>query len=183
VQSDDDNLWDVERYGVLLYRAKIRDAGSGDPRRRADQLRKAMRDPRGIRAWLNVRRKIAGADGDQIIWRALFALYGIPDEWSWADKCEWLAARLAHELFPRCQALWKPHGGGPSQKRQADMAERKRKLREEWEAYLPGMKSELQRAKLFMKDEKHKEACAAAGLTSPKAFVQAMKQISSGTPR
>jgi hypothetical protein len=164
--KDDDNLWDVdERRGVLLFRANIRGTAT------ADQLRKAMRDPRGIRAWLNVRRKKASAEEEALIWRALFTLYGIPE-----GEYQWLAGRLAREQFRRCQALWKPHGGGRSKKWQADRAERKRKLREQFESYRREISNELQRARLFMKDQRYKEACAAAGFTSPKAFVQAMKK-------
>jgi hypothetical protein len=174
--AGDEDLWDVERYGVMLYRANIRGAASGD------QLRKAMRDPRGIRAWLNVRRKKVSADDDRIIWRALFALYGIPDEWPRAIQMEWLAGRLASELFPRCQALWKPHGGGPSKGHQEKMRQRRLRLHKKFETFRRAnshLKSAFRAAELFIGN--NEKACAAAGFTRPKSFSQAMKEISSGT--
>src|SRR5262249_13327341 len=133
----------------------------------------------------NVRRKKVTRKEEALIWRKLCELYRIPEEWPLDVRHYLLAGFLSAELFKRCAALWRPHGGGPSKKRQADMAKRKLTLREEYEAYcrkIRHVKSELHRARLFMKDEDNKKACAAAGFSSPKAFAQAMKEISSGTP-
>jgi len=135
------------------------------------------RDRKAIRKWLNVRRKKVTAKEEALIWRKLCELYFIPEEWPLDIRHYLLAGFLSAELFKRCAALWKPHGGGPSKKRQADMAARKLRLREQFESYRREIPNELQRARLFMKNDKNREACAAAGLTSPKAFVQAMKEI------
>jgi hypothetical protein len=141
------------------------------------------RDLKAIRKWLNVRRKKITAEEEALIWRKLCELYFIPEEWPLDIRHYLLAGFLSAELFKRCVALWKPHGGGPSKKRQADMAARKLRLREQFESYRREIPNELQRARLFMKNDKNREACAAAGLTSPKAFVQAMKETSSVTLR
>jgi hypothetical protein len=141
------------------------------------------RDRKAIRKWLNVRRKKVTPEEEALIWRKLCELYFIPEEWPLDIRHYLLAGFLAAELFKRCAALWKPHGGGPSKKRQADMAARKLRLREQFESYRREVPNELQRARLFMKNEKNREACAAARLTNPKAFVRAMKKISTVTPR
>lgn len=166
----------------LLRRGGIKAEFTG--RAGAAELRKALRDPTGWRRFLNQRRKDASAEEEVAIWKALFALYGIPEEWPAEIRLEWLAGRLAAELFPRCQALWKPHGGGPSAEHQAKMLGRKTRLFKKFEAYRrahDGL-SHLRAAALFMKDEKIKKACAAAGFTRPKSFAQAMKELSSETP-
>src|SRR5262245_16392290 len=79
------------------------------------------RDLKAIRKWLNVRRKKVSRREEPLIWRKLCELYGIPEEWPLDVRHYLLAGRLSAELFKRCAALWKPHGGGPSKKRQADM--------------------------------------------------------------
>jgi hypothetical protein len=151
----------------------------------SDELRN-RHDLKGIRKWLNVRRKKVSQEEQALIWCALFALYGIPDEWSREVRMEWLAGRLAADRFKRCQALLKPHGGGPSKERQKLLAKRKLELRKKYEIYcrkISHVKSDVRRAKLFMDDKKNKKACAAAGLRSPKAFAQAMKESSRATLR
>ena len=147
------------------------------PERKA-QFREMRRDPKGIRKWLKARRKEASPTGEALIWHALFGLYGIPD-----GEYQWLAGRLAAELFPRCGPLWKPHGGGPSKKRQAMFNKRKLALHKKFETFRrerPKL-SRVRAAELFMADAKNRRACEKAGFTSPKAFAQAMKEIGSGT--
>jgi hypothetical protein len=149
-----------------------------------DRLREALRDPTGMRRFLNTRRKEASADEEARIWHALFRLYGIDEEWAPEIRLEMLAGRLAHELFPRCKGLWKPHGGGPSDRHQEKIRKRKLRLFKRFEAYCsnhPHLKSRLRSAEHFMREEKNKRACAAAGFTKPKSFSQAMREISSGT--
>jgi hypothetical protein len=141
-----------------------------------EALRKALRDPKGIRKWLKTHRKEATPNEEALIWRALFKLYGIPD-----GEYQWLAGRLAADLFPRCKALSKSHGGGPSKEFQAVRRELKQRLYENLETFCrdhPRLSWQHASA-LFM--EKNKQACAAAGFRNAKAFAQAMKEISSAT--
>jgi hypothetical protein len=150
--------------------------------RHATGLRELLRDPKGIRAWLNIRRKKATPEEETLIWRKLLELYDIPEDWPPDEKYRWLAGRLAADLFKRCQALWKPHGGGPSEKRREKMRRRKLRLFKRFEIFghkHPHLKSRERAADLFMKE--NQKACAAAGFTKPKSFSQAMKEISSGT--
>ena len=146
------------------------------PPLRTEALRKALRDRKGIRKWLKARRKEVTPNEEALIWRALFELYGIPD-----GEYQWLAGRLAAELFPRCRTLWKPHGGGPSKDFQAVRRQLKQRLYENFETFRrdhPRLSWQHASA-LFM--EKNKQACAAAGFRNAKAFAQAMKEISSAT--
>jgi hypothetical protein len=149
----------------------------------ADRLRKALRDPKGIRKWLNTRRKKATPEEETEIWRALFELYGIHDQWPVEIQLEWLAGRLAAELFPRCQALYKPHGGGPSKKLREKMLRRKLRLLKKFKPFCHKHShlSTLRAAEFFM--EENQKECAAAGFTKPKSFSQAMTEISSATLR
>jgi hypothetical protein len=148
----------------------------------SDELRKP-RDPKAIRKWLNVRRKKVTRKEEALIWRKLCELYRIPEEWPLDVRHYLLAGFLSAELFKRCAALWKPHGGGPSKQYQQKMKELKANLRNEFDAFRQQHRSLSWQgaAALFLK--KNKEACETAGFTSPKAFAQAMKQISSGTLR
>lgn len=144
-----------------------------------DELRN-RHDLKGIRKWLKVRRKEATAAGEEEIWRKLFALYGIPEEWPAVSRFEWLAGRLAAERFPRCQALWKPHGGGPSRERRRNIAELRKILFREFEAFRAthSRMSRQHAAGKFIK--KNKDACTAAKLTTSNGFTRAYKK-SAGT--
>lgn len=153
-------------------------------------LRSAKRDPTGMRRYLTERREAAKPEDKPEIWRALFRLYGLPDDdddWGWPRdlRYEWLAGRLAAELFPRCGILSKPRSGGPSGTYQTKMHKRKMRLLKKFERWCrdhPSIKSQVRAAELFMKDAKNKKACAAAGFTKPRSFAQGMKELSSGTP-
>jgi hypothetical protein len=175
----------LQRHGTMSSTTLRSEFGVAATDEKLRETRGEPRDRKAIRKWLNVRRKKITAEEEALIWRKLCELYFIPVKWPLDIRHYLLAGFLSAELFKRCAALWKPHGGGPSKKRQAEMAKRKRELLPTWEAYCRNarVKGDLPWARFFMKDEKNREACAAAGLTSPKAFVQAMNEISSGTPR
>jgi hypothetical protein len=141
------------------------------------------RDRRVIRKFLKTRRKQATAEEETAIWYALFAYYGIPEEWPEETRYYWLAGRLAADLWPRCQALAKRRRGGPSEKRLAMLNKRKLALHKKFEPFRlerPKL-SRIRAAELFMADDKNKRACEKAGFTQPKSFSQAMKEISSRT--
>jgi hypothetical protein len=153
------------------------------------KVHKALRDWTGMRQFLNQRRKAAVPEDEQAIWRALFRLYGLPDDtddWGWPRdlRYELLARRLAAELFPRCGALLKAPAGGPSEEYQAKKRSQKMRLFRKFERYRSNLtfKSRTRAAALFMKDEKVKKACEKAGLTKPRSFVQAMNELRSETP-
>jgi hypothetical protein len=144
------------------------------------ELRRALHDPKGIRAFLNTRRKTASAEEEAAIWRALFALYNIPEEWPRELRLEWLAGRLAAELFPRCQSLAKPRG--PSKSHTAELRKRKESLFKKVEAFQRScpVTSHKRMVDLFMQDAKNKKACKRAGFTSAKSLSQAIKEKRSG---
>jgi hypothetical protein len=124
-----------------------------------------------IRKWLGVRRKTVSADEESLIWQALFRLYGIPDEWPREFRLEWLARRLASELFPRCQALAKPRSGGPSKSYLAAKTTVLESFQHFWSA---SHLSRVRAAELFMQDAENNEACKQAGFTKPKSLSQAL---------
>jgi hypothetical protein len=173
----------LQRHGTMPSTTLRGELGVAATDEKLRETRGEPRDRKAIRKWLNVRRKKITPEEEALIWRKLCELYFIPEEWPLDIRHHLLAGFLAAKLFKRCAALWKPHGGGPSKKRQAETAQRKRELLPKWEAHCRNarVKGDLQRARFFI--EKNREACAAARLTNPKSFVRAMKQISTETLR
>ena len=141
----------------------------------SDELRKP-RDPKGIRKWLNVRRKKATPEEEILIWRKLFDLYGIPNDWPRDIQMQWLAGRLAAELFKRCQALWKPHGGGPTKQWRQSIAELREPLFQRFNAFEAEHPrwSRQKAAGEFIKE--NRDACAAAKLKTAKGFIRALQK-------
>jgi hypothetical protein len=166
----------LQRHGTMSSTTLRSEFGVAATDEKLRETRGEQRDRKAIRKWLNVRRKKITPEEEALIWHKLCELYFIPEEWPLDIRHYLLAGFLAAEQFKRCAALWKPHGGGPSKKRQADMAARKLRLREQFENYRREIPNELQRARLFMKNDKNREACTAARLTNPKSFVRAMKK-------
>jgi hypothetical protein len=162
-----DGITDIlGRHGTMKF------AGMVPPKRRS-----LPGDPR-IRKFLNTRRKTASPEQESIIWRALFALYGIPEEWPREFRLEWLAGRLAAELFPRCQTLAKRRGRVPG--KNTSLKKRKERLLNKLAVFWrsrPRLKSRIRAAEIFLIE--NSRACQNAGFTKAKSLSQALKKKAS----
>jgi hypothetical protein len=107
------------------------------------------RDPRELRRLLSLpirinkirsRKRREKIERDEIAnrERALFALYHIPDDWDELTRWQWLARHLASELFAGCRVIGRGLGG-PSRKRQHDIAGRRASLFREFDAFHASM--------------------------------------------
>jgi hypothetical protein len=148
------------------------------------------RDPRELRRLLSLpirinkirsRKRREKIERDEITnrERVLFALYHIPDDWDELTRWQWLARHLAGELFAGCRVIGRGLGG-PSRKRQQDIAERRDNLFREFEAFHASHlhMSRQRAAREFIK--KNIDNCAAVKLTTSNGFTRAYKK-SAGT--
>ena len=113
--------------------------------------------------------------------RALFQLYHIPDEWPPLVRWEWLARHLAGERFAGCRVIEKGQGG-MRKVRRLQIDEQRAPLFAQFERYVSNYhvahphwtRNKVTVAGKFM--EENKQACAEAGLNSPRSFLKALKR-------
>jgi hypothetical protein len=174
---------------------------------RAAQFKEMLRDPMGQRKLLDTPirvnkvartkqqrekqlRKIAEEIAKKC--RALLIHYHILEEWDELTQLRLLVAYLAGERFPGFRVITKDtpayRRGGPSLERQRKMADRKGRLLKQYEAHCrknSHIKSGLRRIKFWLKDDKIRRACVAAGFVklSPKSILQALEKLSRETTR
>jgi len=172
---------------------------------RAAQFKEMLRDPMGQRKVLETPirinkvartkqqrekqpRKIAEEIAKKC--RALLIHYHIPEEWDELTQLRLLVAYLAGERFPGFRVITKDapayRRGGPSLEHQRKMADRKRRLLNKYEAHRrknSHIKSGLRLTEHWLKDDKIRRACVAAGFAklSPKSIFQALQKISRET--
>jgi hypothetical protein len=105
-------------------------------------------------------------------------------------QLRWLVACLAPEAFPGFRVITKDspayRRGGPSLERQRKMAVRKQRLLKRYKTHCrknSHIKSGLRLTELFLKDDKNRRDCIAAGFVklSPKSIFQALEKLSRET--
>jgi hypothetical protein len=172
---------------------------------RAAQFKAMSRDPMGVRKLLDTpirvkkvarteqqRKKQLSKIAEEIAekCRALLRHYHIPEEWDELTQLRLLVAYLAGERFAGFRVITKEtpayRRGGPSLERQRKTADRKRRLLKRYEDHCrknPHIKSKLRLIELFLKDDKNRRDCVAAGFAklSPKSIFQALRKISRET--
>ena len=174
---------------------------------RAAQFKAMSRDPMGVRKLLDTpirvkkvarteqqRKKQLSKIAEEIAekCRALLRHYHIPEEWDELTRLRLLVAFLAGERFPGFRVITKDapayRRGGPSLEHQRKLADRKRRLLKWFEAHRrknSHIRSGLRLTELFLKDDKIRRACVAAGFVklSPKSILQALEKLSRETTR
>jgi hypothetical protein len=169
-------------------------------RERVAQFKAMSRDPMGQRkvldAPIRVNKVVGGKQQRGIAEeiarkrRALLRHYHIPTEWDELTQLRLLVDHLAGEVFPGFRVITKDapaySRGGPSLEHQRKMADRKCRLLERYEAHCrknSHIKSGLRLTELFLKNDKIRRACVAAGFVklSPKSIFQALRKISRET--
>jgi hypothetical protein len=154
---------------------------------RQDGLRKLLRDPTGMRAFLSKplrlnkippgkhRDAVEKEESEKRV-RALHVLYSIPEDWPPDIRWEWIARHLAGELFAGCRTITKGLGG-PSRERRVTIEEQKRALFSQFEAYRANNAYQSRRSSAVNFVKANQIACKAVGLHDAKSFAQAMKKI------
>ena len=172
---------------------------------RAAQFKTMLRDPMGQRKVLDTpirvnkiartkqqRQKQQSKIAEEIAKKrgALLKHYHVPEEWDELTQLRWLVDHLAPKVHPGFRVITKDapayRRGGPSLEHQRKLADRKRRLLKWFEAHRrknSHIRSGLRLTELFLKDDKIRRACVAAGFVklSPKSISQALRKISRET--